>query len=265
MKITIIGAGNMGGAIARGLAKNEVFKENEITVTARSQRTLDELKKDFPGFYATNDNTEAVKDADVIVLAVKPWMLESVVVQIRRFLDFTKQRIISVVAGVTFDELQRLLTTDESCNPVLFRVIPNTAVAIGESMTIISERNATEEQLVHVRTSFEKLGKVVVVDEALIGAATALCSCGTAYAFKYIKASMDAAVEMGFYPAEACRMISQTVLGAAKLLLENGTLPEEEIYKVTTPGGITIKGLNAMEAEGFNHAVIQGVKASVRP
>ena len=137
MKIAILGAGNLGGAIARGLAKGSIFKEDEIRVTARSQKTWDALKESNPNFYATNDNAEAVDGADVVVLAVKPWLLSSVIGQIRHTLDFEKQLIISVVAGVSFEELQLMLDIEGPVAPVMFRVIPNTAIALGESMTLI--------------------------------------------------------------------------------------------------------------------------------
>ncbi|MEG0948953.1 MAG: pyrroline-5-carboxylate reductase [Bacteroidales bacterium] len=269
MKITIIGAGNMGGAIAKGLAQGSYFEEKDITVTARSQETLDQLKSGNPAFNVMNDNAEAVKGADIIVLAIKPWLLESVITQIRRGLDFKRQIILSVVAGVSFDDLIKMLTDnneedDEMINPVLFRVIPNTAIAIRESMTIISAYNSSDKQDALITGIFNEHGKAILIEEHLMGAATALCSCGIAYALKYIKSATDAGVELGFYPDQASDMISQTVKGAAQLLLTNHSMADTEIYKVTTPGGITIKGLNEMEAAGFPTAVRAGIKASVK-
>lgn len=270
MKITIIGAGNMGGAIARGLAQGSVFRENDITVTARSQKRLDELKIANPAFNVTNDNAEAVKGADIVVLAIKPWLLESVVMQIRASLDLQKQLIISVVAGVTFDDMVRMLTNDDdrdgdaAGNPMLCRVIPNTAIAIRESMTLIASFNTTDEQDTLVKQIFDEMGKTILIEERLMGAGTALCSCGIAYVFKYIQASMDAAIELGFNADQAREMVAQTVKGGADVLLQNATMPQAEIYKVTTPGGITIKGLNEMDDAGFAAAVRRGIKASVK-
>lgn len=269
MKITIIGAGNMGGAIAKGLAQGSFFKEEEITVTARSQKTLDLLKEGNQAFHVTNNNAEAVKEADIIMLVVKPWLLESVIAQIRHELNFKKQIILSVVAGVEFDDLLKMIgnkdeSGDEEKNPVLYRVIPNTAIAIRESMTIIAAYNSTDEQDKLVMGIFDELGKAMLVEERLMGAATALCSCGVAFAFKYIKAAMDAGIEAGFYPQQAKEMIAQTVKGAAQLLQKQDAMPDAEIYKVTTPGGITIKGLNEMEAAGFSTAVRAGIQASIK-
>lgn len=264
MKIAILGAGNLGGAIARGLAKGSIFKEDEIIVTARSQQTLDALKEANPKFYATNDNTEAVKGADVIVLAVKPWLLSSVISQIRHSVDFEKQIIISVVAGVSFDDLQTMISYEYPVTPIMFRVIPNTAVAIRQSMTLISSRNATREQEEKIKSFFDELGKAVIIEERMMDAGSALCSCGIAFAMRYMKANIDGAVEMGFYAQEAREMIAQTLKGAAEILLQDGSMPDEEIYKVSTPGGMTIKGLNEMDAKGFSAAMISGLKATLR-
>ena len=262
MKITIIGAGNMGGAIARGLAKGNIFKESDITVTARTQKTLDCIHSFNPQLNVTLDNVQAVKGADLVVLAVKPWLLDSVISHIRTALDLSSQIIISVVAGVSFADLKDMLCKDQEYDPVMFRVIPNTAISIGESMSLIAESNATDEQVALVKSVLDELGKTAIIEEKQMGAATALCSCGIAYAFRYIKASIDGAVEMGLYPRAAKDMVVQTLRGAADLLDKNDSMPDEETYKVTTPGGITIKGLNEMEACGFTNAVVKGLKAS---
>ena len=167
--------------------------------------------------------------------------------------------IVSIAAGVPFSHLQELMP-----GKTLFRVIPNTAIAIGESMTAVAHNNASVEQQTAIIAIFDRLGKAVMVEERLMGAATALGSCGTAYALRYIRAAMEAGVELGLYPSQAQSIVAQTVKGAACLLIEGGNHPEQEIDKVTTPGGITIKGLNRMEALGFSSAVIEGIKASAK-
>ena len=169
------------------------------------------------------------------------------------------QIIVSVVAGVPFSHLRELFGT-----ATLFRVIPNTAIAIGESMTVIADDGAVSGQLAVVTDIFNRLGETLVVEERLLDAAMALGSCGTAYALRYVRAAMEAGVELGLYPGQAKKIVAQTVKGAASLLLARGTHPEEEIDKVTTPGGFTIKGLNRMEACGFSNAVIEGLKASIK-
>ncbi|MDO5571560.1 MAG: pyrroline-5-carboxylate reductase [Bacteroidales bacterium] len=262
MKITIIGAGNMGGSIAKGLAKGNFFKENEITVTAATTKKLNMLKSEYPLLNVSLDNVEAVKNADYIVLAVKPWIVGSIISQIKGAVNFQYQTIVSVVAGLSFKDLEEMFYKGTEENPRLFRVIPNTAVSIGESMTIISAKNTSEKENDVILSFFDELGKAILIDESLMGAATALCSCGIAYGYKYIQAMIDGAIELGFYPKQARDMVAQTLKGSIDMLVYNNSMPEEEIYKVTTPGGITIKGLNEMEANGFSTAVIKGLKAS---
>ena len=147
--------------------------------------------------------------------------------------------------------------------PALFRVVPNTAIAIGESMTVVSGCGVSEQQTGEVCSLFDRLGETLLVEERLLDAAMALGSCGTAYALRYVRAAMEAGIELGLYPEQAEKIVAQTVKGAAEILLRGGAHPEAEIDKVTTPGGYTIKGLNRMEECGFSNAVIEGHKASV--
>ena len=147
--------------------------------------------------------------------------------------------------------------------PAIFRIIPNTAIAVKESVNFISEYNATQAQSVLIKYIFDELGFTVMIDEKLIAAGTALASCGVAYAFRYIRAAVEGAVELGIQPELAKKIELQTLKGAVALLETNKSHPEAEIDKVTTPGGITIKGLNAMEEAGFTNAVIKGLKSSV--
>lgn len=251
----------MGGAIARGLAQSHFIRSENITVSNRSQEKLDKLKAEVPSIHTTTDNKAAVKAADIIVLAVKPWVLDSVAIDIRKDLDLPRQIIVSIVAGASLERLAALFTSSDSI-PAIFRVMPNTAVAIRQSMTLFTPYNALPEQVDQIRTLLDNLGKSLLVDESLMEAGTALCSCGTAFAMRYMRAAIEGGVEMGFYPHDAQLLVEQTVKGAAELLLATGNHPEIEIDKVTTPGGITIKGLNEMEAAGFSSAVIRGLKAS---
>lgn len=257
MKITIIGAGNMGGAIARGLASGSLVKAEEITVTAHTQATLDKLKSDVPELNTTLNNVEAAKDADIIMLAIKPWLIKDIINEIKPSLDLNKQMIVSIVAGVSFEDMKVMLGNEDS---MMFRVIPNTAISIKMSPTLMCYCNVSQEQTATVKALFDELGQAFIIEERLMTAGTAVTSCGIAYAFEYIKAAMQASIELGLYPKVAKDMICQTVAGAAALLETNGSNPDTEIYKVCTPGGITIKGLNEMSALGFDHAVISGLK-----
>jgi pyrroline-5-carboxylate reductase len=264
MKIAIIGAGNIGGAIARGLGNSNVVKASDLCCSDCSENVLDTIKKANGEIRVVTNNKEAVQQADVIIVAVKPWLIESVVNEIKPVMDYKKQLFISIAAGVDFRTLCEYLKKEGELPPV-FRVIPNTAIAVKESVNIVSSFNATATQTEMVKDLFDELGLTFVVEERLINAGMALASCGIAYAFRYIRAAMEGAVELGLYPEQAKIIEMQTLKGAVALLEANQSHPEAEIDRVTTPGGITIKGLNAMEEAGFTNAVIQGLKAAVSP
>lgn len=259
MKISIIGAGNMGGAIARGLATSSIVSASDITVTDHAQAVLDKISADVPAIHTVATNSEAAAGADIVILAVKPWLVETVISEIKPVLDLSRQLFICIAAGVTFAQLNQFIGSEE--HP-LVRVIPNTAIAIKQSPTLISVYKVNDAQLQLVKDIFNELGQAIVIEERLMNEGTAVTSCGIAYAFEYIKASIQGAIELGFYPHVAKAMIDQTVAGAVALLEANGSMPDEEIYKVCTPGGITIKGINELSACGFDHAVVAALKKS---
>ena len=250
----------MGGAIAKGLSQGFLVAPSEITVTAATRRTLDAVKQFNGEINTTTDNRAAVEGADLVILAVKPWLIDRIAAEIKPGIG-PNQILVSVAAGVPFEHLERLFE-EEGRVPAMFRAVPNTAVAIGESMTTVASYRATAEQERLVLSVFDELGKSIKVEERQIEAATALGSCGTAFALRYMRAAMEGGIEMGLHAALSRDIVAQTVKGAAELLLRHHTHPEEEIDKVTTPGGITIKGLNEMERAGFSSAVIRGLKAS---
>lgn len=254
MKITVIGAGNMGGAIIRGLVASKRIAAEDITAVAVSAKTLDAMRA--LGVQATADTVQAVADADVVLLAVKPWLVESVAAQAAPAVR-ADALIGSVAAGIGFE----MLASHFGDKP-LFRMMPNTAVTVGEGMTFVTARNATPEQARTIVSLFEPLGMVMEVPEKQFDGCMALASCGIAYALRYVRAAMEGGIELGIPPLMAQTIVAQTIKGAAEILLRTGNHPEAEIDKVTTPGGVTIKGLNAMEANGFTHAVIEGLKAS---
>ncbi len=261
MKITIIGAGNIGGAIARGLAKGQMFDASDITCTAQTEATLEKIRALCPWIVTTTSNSEAVLGANIIVLAVKPWLLETVAEEIKDFLS-PNQLIVSVAAGISFETLEKYFASKGKVISPLFRVMPNTAIEIQNSMTFVAAHGATKEQYDLVVGIFNELGCAIPIEEKMMSAATALASCGIAYALRYIRAATEGGVELGFRPREAQEIVARTVEGAARLLLSHGSHAEEEIDRVTTPGGVTIKGLNAMEEAGFTPAVIKGLRAS---
>ena len=256
MKVAIIGAGNMGGAIARGLAQGHYVRVQDITVTNPSMPKLEKLKVEFPAIQVSTDNHEAA-DADVVIVAVKPWKVEEVLKPLRLR---QPQVLVSVAAGMPFEDLAHFVDPEMP----MFRIIPNTAISLRASMTLIACRNASEQQTLTMLDLFNEMGLAMLIEEKQLAAATSLTSCGIAYVLKYVQAAMQAGVEAGIRPKDAMKMVAQTVEGAARLLLENeDTHPALEIEKVTTPGGITIKGVNSLEHDGFTSAVIKAIKASI--
>ena len=257
MKVAIIGAGNMGGSIARGLAQGTLIPTGDIIVANPSVGKLEALQADYPEIRVTTENPEAIKDAEMVILAVKPWLIDPVLNMIH--LD-PRQMLVSIAGGVTFEQLVKNVGPEQT----LFRLIPNTAISQLESMTLISSRNASKEQEQLILDIFNELGLAMLIPESRMDAATALTSCGIAYVLKYIQAAMQAGIELGIYPKDAQRMVAQSVKGAASLILNNDTHPSVEIDKVCTPGGMTIKGINELDHEGFSSAVIKAMKACLK-
>ena len=256
MKAAIIGAGNRGSAIARGMAKGSIVPATSITVSNPSQGKLDRLKAAFPALQVTRDNRAAAKGADMVILAVKPWLIEPVVKELGIEADTL---VVSVAAGISCGQLAGY--TGNLGQPV-FRLIPNTAISEMQSMTLITGNNTTDEQRKLMLDIFCEMGMALWLPEEKMAAATAMTSCGIAYALKYIQAAMQAGIELGIYPKDGMRMVAQSLKGAAELILNNDTHPSIEIDKVCTPGGITIKGINELEHEGFTSTVIKAIKAS---
>ncbi len=250
-KIAIIGGGNLGSAIANGIVASKIVSPSQLVVTRRQVELLNDLK--LKGVTVGNDNVAAAKDANIVMLVVKPYFIEAVINEIKEVL--TPQTIVvSLATGVTSQDVE----VWSGAKLPIFRAMPNTAIAIGQSMTCMSASNATAEQQQLMLDVFNQMGQALIIEEKLMASATILASCGIAFAMRYIRASTEAGVEMGFGAKLATQIAAQTVLGAADLILKGGNHPEVEIDKVTTPAGVTITGLNAMEKNGFSSAVIQG-------
>ena len=264
MKIAIIGAGNMGGALARGLAKGSIVATSDIYVSNPSTPKLEALKAEFEEINTTTNNCEVASVADMVVLAVKPWKVVEVLDQIKPHLDYKRQTVASMVGGLGIAQLSEWLDKGDGTLPATYLIIPNTAIATMSSMTFIASARTTDAEDRAMVDIFNELGEAMLVDEGLIPAGTSLASCGIAYALRYIRAAMEGGVELGFRADDAKRIVMQTMRGAADILAANGSHPEAEIDRVTTPGGLTIKGLNAMEAAGFTPSVIEGLRASTK-
>ena len=262
MKITVIGAGAMGGATVEGLLNSQLLNAADITVSEPNQSILDKFAG--KGVSTMTDNQLAVVGADLIMVFVKPWLVEQVLKGIKDAMDYRKQTLVIVAAGITSTQIKEWLKTDNSQLPPFFLCIPNIAIAQQQSMTFLVPAHATEEKTAKVKSLFDELGETILTDEQHLGAGTTLASCGIAYAMRYIRAAAEGGVELGFKADDAKRIVMQTMKGAVGLLEATGLHPEAAIDLVTTPGGVTIKGLNEMEHAGFTSAVIRGLKAGAK-
>lgn len=250
MKITIIGAGNMGGAIIQGLLRSKVAQKEELLI-------IDPHLKEFEGVRIIPAPDDSIANSDIFILAVKPWLADAVTASLRQFIS-PSALFCSVVAELSIYSLEEQINVGQP----IARIMPNTAVSTGEGMTFYATNSCSAEQVELVDKLLGSTGKVMQVEERLLDAYMALCSCGIAFALRYIRAATEGGVELGVPAHIAPKVIAQTLRGAASLI-ERGAHAEAEIDKVTTPGGITIKGLNAMERNGFTNSIIAGLKEVV--
>lgn len=256
MKATIIGAGNIGMALAEGLLQAKVCKASDITITRRTAAALESLQ--HKGFATSTNNAEAVKEADAIFICVLPQQLDKALEELKPVINLEKQLVVSVVTGAHTTVFKSKLGAEIR----IVRAMPNTAMKVGASMTCLSAVNANEEDQQIVQSIFDTMGQSIWIAEDMMSAATALCACGIAFFLRTIRAASQGGVEIGFHAHDALKIAAQTAFGAAKLLISNGTHPEEEIDKVTSPKGCTIAGLNEMEHQGLSSAFIKGIKLS---
>lgn len=254
--IAILGSGNIGLSLAKGLVKADIFRAAQITLTRRNIAALASLKEG--GYQTTGNNAEAVKNADIIVLAILPQQLNKLLDEIKPSIDPAKHLLISVVSGVNCQDVRKHLGLDVQ----VVRAMPNTAIAIGQSMTCIATDTASDENIKLVTSLFDTVGVSIQINEELMTSATALCACGIAFFLRSIRAASQGGTEIGFHAHDALKMAAQTAKGAADLLLQLASHPEQEIDKVTSPKGCTIAGLNEMEHNGFSSAMIKGIKTS---
>ena len=253
--IALIGAGNMGGALAHGWLK----KEQSLTIADKNEPILNHFRR-YPTVTVTTDNREAVQDADIVVLAVKPWLMDTVLDEIRPCLN-GNQIVVSDAANYGTDKLSAKLGGGGQ----YFYVIPNIAAEYGQSISFVSyNRQATSESIQAVRNLYELCGEVMEVTETQVAAGMMMASCGIAYVMRMVRAMTEGGVELGFYPQQAQQIAMQTMQGAVELLKQSGLHPEVAIDKVTTPGGVTIKGLNELDRSGFNAAIVNCLKAGLK-
>ena len=255
-RVSIIGCGNIGISLLQGLLRGQTIPAENITATRRNIRELDYLKE--YGVKLMADNLIAIKESDLIIIAVKPYNIVNVLEELKDHLSPGKQLVVSVTAGV---HISKIVEVIGSRIPV-FRAMPNISASVGKSVTCICYNSASTEEIESVVSLFDIVGTTMIIDEDLMESATILGACGIAYVLRFIRAMIQGGIQIGFDATTASAIVNQTVKGAAELLIERHQHPEFEIDKVTTPKGCTIVGLNEMEHNGFSSSLIKGLVAS---
>lgn len=255
-QIAILGSGNIGLSLAKGLVKAGRYQPQQITLTRRNVAALAPLAAD--GYQTTANNLDAVHGAHIVVLAVLPQQLNKLLDEIKPAMQPDKQLFISVISGVACQDIRQHTGLDVQ----VVRAMPNTAIAIGQSMTCLATDKASTDNMALAKSLFDTVGISIQINEELMTSATALCACGIAFFLRSIRAASQGGTEIGFHAQDALKMAAQTAKGAADLLLQLASHPEQEIDKVTSPKGCTIAGLNEMEHHGFSSAMIKGIRMS---
>ena len=258
-QIGFIGAGNMAEALIRGLLQPVGVVAPEYIFTSDiSQERLNFLDKKY-GINTFQDNTEVVKAAEVLVLAVKPQVIQKVLQQISPYVDENKL-IISIAAGVKIDNIQKILKPAR-----ILRTMPNIAALVHAAMTALSPgKHATEDDIQLAGEIFNAVGETVVVEEKLMDAVTGLSGSGPSYIFHMINALADAGVKVGFSRDIALKLAVQTMYGSAKMVIETGEHPMKLRDMVTSPGGTSINGVYELERGGLTATLMNAVEAATR-
>lgn len=254
MKIAIIGTGNLGCSIAKGL-----ITTNAITTLYLTKRNLNSIQE-FEGYknvILTSDNLEAVKNSDIIIFAVQPAHFESILNDVKPLLT-ENHVLISTITGFSISKMEGIIGQEK----FVIRAMPNTAIAVGKSMTCLCSNEKGCQRIKVAEAIFNRLGTSIIIPEGQMQAATVVCASGIAFWMRLIRATTQAAIQLGFEANEAQELAMHTCEGAANLLITNGNHPEQEIDKVTTPKGCTIEGLNEMEHNGLSSSLIQGMVTS---
>jgi len=251
----------MGGAIVEGLIKGTYLRNEDLCVSDASQQAVARFRDS--GAHTTIDNVAAARHGDVVFVVVKPWLVEEVLHGIKDALDYVRQQLVVVAAGIKGEQLKEWLNKEGTMLPT-WLCIPNIAIAEGASMTFLVTVEGKPQQTEQVKALLDTMGQTIITEEKHLAAGTTLASCGIAYAMRYVRAASEGGVELGFKADEAKRIVMQTMKGAVAVLESSRLHPEAAIDLVTTPGGVTIKGLNEMEHAGFSSAVIRGLKAGAK-
>ena len=258
-QVGILGTGNMGEALIHGLLHGHLCRPDQIFCSDVRPERLKAIREKY-GVKTTSHNTEVVKQSEIIILSVKPQIMKQVVDEITKYLDFSKP-IISIAAGVSLDAIESCARKDLK----LIRVMPNICVSVREGVSAIAGgKHAQKEDLMMAKTIFDSVGKSIFIEETLLDAVTGLSGSGPAYIFLIIDALADAGVKVGLSRDDALILASQTVLGAAKMLIETGEHPGKLKDMVTSPGGTAIAGLHTLEEGGLRTTLINAVEVATQ-
>ncbi len=256
-RIGFIGGGKMGSAIVGGLLARGVADAGRIWVSDMETDRLKELR-DLHGVHTSTDNRAVAKKADILILAVKPQVMGPVLKELSRAVGRTRL-VISIAAGIPLSFLEGNLGKGVR----VIRTMPNTPALIGEGATALARgTHATDQDLETARRIFDAVGKTVIVPESQMDAVTGLSGSGPAYGFIILEALSDGGVRMGLPRDTALLLAAQTMLGAAKLFLSGDRHPGQLKDMVTSPGGTTIAGIQALEEGGLRAALIRAVEAA---
>ena len=254
MKIAIIGAGNLGISIAEG-----ILHTNGATSMYMTRRDLSHIKQyeKYGNVVVTSDNQEAISNSDILICCVQPSQFTDILEEMKDLLH-DNHMILSTITGYSIAQIESIVGE----HVTIVRSMPNTAIAVGKSMTCLCANAAGQARIDIAKAIFNRMGHTMEIREDLMQAATVICASGIAFWMRLIRATTQGAIQLGFHAEEAQELAMHTCNGAASLLVASGSHPEEEIDKVTTPMGCTIEGLNEMEHEGLSSSLIKGIVAS---
>ena len=259
IKIGFIGAGNMGRAIIRGILNSQLLKPDQIIASAHTQATLDRLHTDF-GICTTKDNKEVASSSDILFLAIKPNKFAEVLPAIAPSLK-ENCILVSVAAGQSLASIEAFIGKEVK----IIRAMPNTPALVGEAMSALCHNSlVTEEETALVLRLFDSFGKTELITESLMNTVIGVSGSSPAYVYMFIEAMADAAVADGMPRSMAYKFAAQSVLGAAKMVLETEKHPGELKDAVCSPGGTTIEAVAALESGGLRDTVITAQRACVR-
>ncbi len=253
-KIGFIGCGNMGSAMVGGLIKSGFVKADEIIVSTKTEASAKKVSSELK-VVSTLDSREVVKESQVIILAVKPFMYKGIIEEVKDILTKDKL-IITIAAGISLKNMEEWLGNDFR----IIRTMPNTPALVGEAMSAVCpNKNVTEEDLKYCKSIFESFGECVELEEKYFHGFIAVAGSSPAYVFMFIEAMADGAVKLGIPRAKAYKMAAQSVLGSAKMVLQTGKHPGELKDAVCSPAGTTIDAVVELEKLGFRNSVIQAM------